>query len=33
MIWRRIQKRSGVKRLDSHLIRRSYGQGMAHAGA
>jgi site-specific recombinase XerC len=27
MIWRRIQKRSGVKRLGSHLIRHSYGQG------
>jgi integrase len=33
MIWRRIQKRSGVKRLGSHLIRHSSGQGMARAGA
>ena len=33
MIWRRIQRRSGVKRLGSHLIRHSYGQGMARDGA
>ncbi len=33
MIWGRIQMRSGVKRLGSHLIRHSYGQGMARAGA
>ena len=33
MIWRRIQRRSGVKRLGSHLIRHSFGQGMARAGA
>jgi site-specific recombinase XerD len=33
MMWRRIQKRSGVKRLGSHLIRHSFGRGMARAGA
>lgn len=33
MIWRRIQRRSGVRRLGSHLIRHSFGQGMARAGA
>ena len=33
MIWRRIRKRSGIKRLGSHLIRHSCGQGMARAGA
>jgi integrase/recombinase XerD len=32
-IWRRIQKRSGVKRLGSHLIRHTYAQRMALAGA
>jgi site-specific recombinase XerD len=32
-IWRRIQQRSGVKRLGSHLIRHTYGQNMAHQGA
>jgi site-specific recombinase XerC len=32
-IWRRIQKRSGVKRLGSHLIRHTYGQNMAQQGA
>jgi hypothetical protein len=31
--WRRIQTRPGVKRLGSHVIRHSYGQGMARAGA
>jgi integrase len=33
MIWRRIRKRSGLKRLGSHLIRHSKGPGMARAGA
>jgi integrase len=33
MIWRCIQKRSGVKRLGSHLIRHSFGHGMARGGA
>ena len=33
MIWRPIQKRSGVKRLGSHLIRHTYGQNMAQQGA
>jgi hypothetical protein len=32
-IWRRIQKRSGVKRLGSHLIRHTYGQNMAQQRA
>jgi integrase len=32
MIWRRIQKRSGVKRLGSHLL-RSFAQHMAGQGA
>jgi len=32
-ICRRIQKRSGVKRLGSHLIRHTYGQNMAQQGA
>ena len=29
MIWRRIQKRSGVKRLGSHAIRHTFAQRMA----
>jgi site-specific recombinase XerD len=33
MIWRRIQQRSGVKRLGSHLIRHTYAQKMALQGA
>ena len=33
MIWRRMQRRSGVKRLGSHLIRHTYAQHMANEGA
>ena len=33
MIWRRMQQRSGVNRLGSHLIRHSYAQKMARRGA
>ncbi|MDQ6669178.1 MAG: site-specific integrase [Chloroflexota bacterium] len=32
-IWRRIQKRSGVRRLGSLLVRHTYAQRMAAAGA
>jgi integrase len=32
-IWRRIQKRSGVKRIGSHLIRHTFAQRMAAEGA
>ncbi len=32
-IWRRIQKRSGVKRLGSHLVRHTFARRMALAGA
>jgi len=33
MIWRRIQRRSGVKRLGSHLVRHTFAQTMARKGA
>jgi site-specific recombinase XerD len=33
MIWRRIQRRSGVKRLGSHLVRHTFAQAMARKGA
>ena len=33
MIWCRMQKRSGVKRLWSHLVRHSYAQNVARKGA
>jgi integrase/recombinase XerD len=33
MIWRRMKQRSGVKRLGSHLIRHTFAQRMALAGA
>jgi integrase len=33
MIWRRIQRRSGVKRLGGHLVRHTFAQTMARKGA
>jgi hypothetical protein len=33
MLWRRVQRRSGVKRLGSHLVRHTFAQTIARKGA